>query len=79
MLLKRYLKSKINLHNCKPIVTIDGPAGAGKSTVTRQVAQILGLLYLDTGAMYRAVTWYVLNNGIAVGDEAAIAAVVEQC
>jgi pantoate ligase/cytidylate kinase len=62
----------MNLHNRKPIVTIDGPAGAGKSTVTRQVAQTLGLLYLDTGAMYRALTWLVLHRGIAVEDEGAI-------
>ena len=40
-----------------PILAIDGPAGAGKSTVTRQVAAALGLTFLDTGAMYRAVTW----------------------
>jgi pantoate ligase/cytidylate kinase len=67
------------LHNRQPIVAIDGPAGAGKSTVVRQVAQELGLLYLDTGAMYRAVTWLVLQSGIAIDDEAAIAELVSQC
>lgn len=67
------------LRNRLPIVAIDGPAGAGKSTVVRQVAQTLGLLYLDTGAMYRAVTWLVLQSGIAVSDEAAIAELVSQC
>lgn len=67
------------LHNRQPIVAIDGPAGAGKSTVVRQVAQTLGLLYLDTGAMYRAITWLVLESGIAVDDEAAIAELVSQC
>jgi cytidylate kinase len=41
----------------KPVLTIDGPAGAGKSSVARQVAQALGLRFLDTGAMYRVVTW----------------------
>ena len=46
-----------------PIVTIDGPAGAGKSTVTRRFAARAGLLYLDTGAMYRAVTWLMLERG----------------
>lgn len=61
----------------KPIVAIDGPAGAGKSTVTRQVAQKLGLLYLDTGAMYRAVTWLVMESGLAIDDEGAIASLVE--
>ncbi len=52
----------------KPIVAIDGPAGAGKSTVTRDFAQKLGLLYLDTGAMYRAVTWLLNNQGINPED-----------
>jgi pantoate ligase / CMP/dCMP kinase len=63
----------------QPVLAIDGPAGAGKSTVVRQVAQELELLYLDTGAMYRAVTWLVLQSGIAVDDEAAIAELVSQC
>ncbi len=66
------------LRNRQPILAIDGPAGAGKSTVVRQVAQTLGLLYLDTGAMYRAVTWLVLQTGIAVDDQAAIAELVSQ-
>ena len=47
----------------KPLVAIDGPAGAGKSTVTRAFAERLGLIYLDTGAMYRSVTWLVLQTG----------------
>jgi pantoate ligase/cytidylate kinase len=63
----------------KPIVAIDGPAGAGKSTVSRQVAHELNLLYLDTGAMYRAVTWLVLQSGIAIDDEPSIAELVSQC
>ncbi|WP_448564430.1 bifunctional pantoate--beta-alanine ligase/(d)CMP kinase [Trichothermofontia sp.] len=67
------------LYARRPIVAIDGPAGAGKSTVTRQVADRLGLMYLDTGAMYRAVTWLVLQAGIALDDEAAIAEAVSQC
>jgi pantoate ligase / CMP/dCMP kinase len=67
------------LCNRKPILAIDGPAGAGKSTVVRRVAQALNLLYLDTGAMYRAVTWLVLHSGIAIDDEAAIAELVSQC
>lgn len=48
--------------NRRPIVTIDGPAGAGKSTVARRVAARLGLRFLDTGAMYRAVTWKALQE-----------------
>ncbi len=61
----------------QPIIAIDGPAGAGKSTVTRRVAEQLELLYLDTGAMYRAVTWLVMDSGIAVDDEKAIASLVK--
>lgn len=67
------------LRHRKPIVAIDGPAGAGKSTVTRQVAQQLNLLFLDTGAMYRAVTWLVLESGIEMSDEPAVAELVHQC
>jgi pantoate ligase / CMP/dCMP kinase len=55
-----------------PIVAIDGPAGAGKSTVTRALAERLGLLYLDTGAMYRAVTWWVQHQGVDPADAAAV-------
>lgn len=60
----------------QPIVAIDGPAGAGKSTVARIAARKLGLLYLDTGAMYRAVTWAVLQAEIKIADTEAIAAIV---
>jgi pantoate ligase/cytidylate kinase len=56
-----------------PIVAIDGPAGAGKSTVTRAFAERLGLIYLDTGAMYRAVTWLVQQSGVDANDAAAVA------
>lgn len=56
-----------------PIVAIDGPAGAGKSTVTRALAERLGLLYLDTGAMYRALTWWVLEQGVDPADADAVA------
>ena len=63
----------------QPIIAIDGPAGAGKSTVARQVANQLGLVYLDTGAMYRAITWLVLENGIDIDDECSIAELANQC
>lgn len=53
-------------------VALDGPAGAGKSTVARLVAQKLGYIYVDTGAMYRAVTWKALQLGLDTQDEAAI-------
>jgi cytidylate kinase len=50
------------------IVTIDGPAGAGKSTVARMLAERLGFRYLDTGAMYRALTWLAMKEGMDLGD-----------
>lgn len=53
-------------------ITIDGPAGAGKSTVAREVARRLGILYLDTGAMYRAVTWKALQNNTDLADAEAV-------
>ena len=48
----------------KPIIAIDGPAGSGKSTVTKLIAKKLNLVYLDTGAMYRALSWYILQEKI---------------
>lgn len=60
-----------------PIVAIDGPAGAGKSTVTRALAARLGLVYLDTGAMYRAVTWWVRRQGVDPADAAAVAPLLD--
>ena len=56
------------------IVAIDGPAGAGKSTVARAVARRLGLAYLDTGAMYRGLTWLALQRDVDPGDGASLAA-----
>jgi cytidylate kinase len=53
---------------------MDGPSGSGKSSVSRGVARALGLRYLDTGAMYRAVTWWMLREGVPVDDSAAVAA-----
>jgi pantoate ligase/cytidylate kinase len=60
-----------------PIVAVDGPAGAGKSTVTRALAERLGLVYLDTGAMYRAVTWWVQDQGADPSDARAVAPLLE--
>jgi cytidylate kinase len=53
----------------REIIAIDGPAGSGKSTTARLVAQKLGFLYLDTGAMYRAITWKALQLGVDVNNE----------
>ena len=55
------------------MVAIDGPAGAGKSTIARELARVLLLPYLDTGAMYRGITCAALRKGIDPGDEAAVA------
>ncbi|MGD9644398.1 MAG: (d)CMP kinase [Pirellulales bacterium] len=60
------------------IVTIDGPAGAGKSTVARRLAERLGFRFLDTGAMYRAVAWAAARDRVEWSDAAAIAAIAEQ-
>jgi CMP/dCMP kinase len=55
------------------VVAVDGPSGSGKSTVSRRLAEQLGFRYLDTGAMYRAVTWAVLQAGVDPDDRAAVA------
>ena len=56
------------------VKAIDGPAGAGKSTVARALAERLGFRYLDTGAMYRALTWLAMQRGVDLGDEGKLAA-----
>lgn len=58
------------------VIAIDGPAGAGKSTVAKRVADALGYLYIDTGAMYRAATWLVLENNVNTQDLEAIVRLV---
>ena len=59
------------------IVAIDGPAGAGKSTVARAVAERLGFLHVDSGAMYRAVALWALENGVDPGDGAKVVPMAE--
>jgi len=59
-------------------VAIDGPAAAGKSTIAKKVAEIKGFTYIDTGAMYRAFTWYCLQKGLNCQDEAACVAVIPE-
>jgi pantoate ligase / CMP/dCMP kinase len=70
------LIDNILLTQQSPIIAIDGPAGAGKSTVTKLVAKTLGLQFLDTGAMYRAVTWLVLQAQLPLDSAAEIAEMV---
>ena len=60
------------------VVAIDGPSGSGKSTIARTVAKRLGGRYLDTGAMYRALTWTALSRGIDVNDSQALIALAKQ-
>lgn len=55
------------------VIAVDGPSGSGKSSTARGVAQRLGLAYLDTGAMYRAITWALLTRGVDLADVDAIA------
>src|SRR5581483_9830795 len=59
-------------------IAIDGPAGSGKSTIGEQLARHLGYLYVDTGAIYRAVAWLVLQEGVDVDDGPALAALAQQ-
>lgn len=55
------------------VVAIDGPAASGKSSVARELARRIGFVYVNSGAMYRAVTWHVLEQGIDPGDRSAVA------
>ncbi len=59
-------------------ITIDGPAGSGKSTIGEQLAQHLGYLYIDTGAMYRALAWLALQEGVDIYDGPALARLAQQ-
>jgi cytidylate kinase len=65
-----------HIHKIK--VAIDGPAGAGKSTVAKMTAEKLGYVYVDTGAMYRAITWYMLDQGVQLNDTESIRVLLEQ-
>ena len=66
----------MNTH--KIAVAVDGPAGAGKSSISKIVAKKLGYLYIDTGAMYRSVTWSVLHNHIDVNNQKAVEALLPE-
>ena len=68
------------MHKPRPsVIAIDGPAASGKSTLGRRLAEALGYLFLDTGVMYRAVTWAALRHGVDVLDEPAVAQVAHDC
>ncbi|AVT38658.1 (d)CMP kinase [Plantactinospora sp. BB1] len=67
------MAEKVRTGRC--VVAVDGPSGSGKSTVSRRLANALGARYLDTGAMYRAVTWAVLRSGVDPQDAEAVAKV----
>ena len=58
-------------------IAIDGPAGAGKSTIAKFLAKELELIYVDTGALYRAIGYYMVNNDIAIDDDAAVVAALD--
>ncbi len=60
------------------VVTIDGPSGVGKSTISRRMAAGIGFTYLDTGAMYRGVAWYLEQNGVDLDDEVALTRALEE-
>lgn len=60
------------------VIALDGPSGTGKSSVARTLARTLGACYLDTGAMYRAVTWAVLRAGVDPGDAGAVAVLADK-
>jgi cytidylate kinase len=64
--------------NAHVVVAMDGPSGSGKSSTSRGVATRLGLRYLDTGAMFRAVTWWMLRHDVDVEDASAVAARAEE-
>ena len=59
------------------VIAIDGPAASGKSSVARELAQRLGFVYVNSGAMYRAMTWYVIEHGVAANDAAGVEQLAE--
>jgi cytidylate kinase len=62
----------------EPVITIDGPAGAGKSTTAREVARRLGFKLVDTGALYRALAWALMQAGVSPDDEATVQALLSR-
>ena len=72
--------AKMNQRSSQPpsIIAIDGPAASGKSTIGLRLANALGYLFFDTGVMYRAITWLVLQRGLDVHDQAAVTALAQE-
>ena len=68
------MSARVSAHQ---VVAIDGPAASGKSSVARALARQIGFDYLNSGAMYRAVTWHVLENGVAPGDGSGVARLLD--
>ncbi len=60
----------------EPVITIDGPAGAGKSTAAQEIARRLGFKLVDTGALYRGLAWALRQSGVSPDDEAGVARVL---
>src|SRR5665811_2140960 len=72
------MEDKNNKSVNENIITIDGPAGSGKSTIAKMIAKEMGLVYIDTGAMYRALTLIALENNIDLSDAKAILAAAQK-
>jgi len=70
---------RTNCHYGSNVITLDGPAGAGKSTVARLLADKLGCEYLDTGALYRGVTYFLLTRSIETTEEEKISVALKEC
>jgi cytidylate kinase len=66
------------LSSIPSIIAIDGPAASGKSTLGLRLAEALGYLFFDTGAMYRALTWLVFQRGVEIGDESAVTRLAQE-
>src|SRR4029453_6999162 len=76
------MRAHVTFNGCvrmkRLIIAIDGPSGAGKGTIARTLASTLNYRHVDTGAMYRAVGWKALHDGVPLDDETAVAAVAER-
>ena len=74
---EKEIKDRKRGNNMSYSIAIDGPAGAGKSTIAKKIAKQLGFIYVDTGAMYRAMALHILRKGISPEDESAISRACE--